>query len=68
LYQAGAAYCIRGIDSWRRRKVTEMEPVRRMVLMESEVTKSLAPSPQPLFYPTNVGRPLATSRINRSAC
>jgi len=27
--------------------------------MQSEVTKSLIPSPQPLLYPTNVGLPLA---------
>jgi catecholate siderophore receptor len=30
-----------------------------LVLMQSEVTKSLVPSPQKLLYPTNVGLPLA---------
>jgi catecholate siderophore receptor len=30
-----------------------------LVLMQSEVTKSLVPSPQPMLYSTNVGRPLA---------
>jgi catecholate siderophore receptor len=29
------------------------------VLMQSEVTKSLVPSPQPLLFPTNIGLPLA---------
>ena len=29
------------------------------MLMQSEVTKSLIPSPQPLLYPTNVGLPLS---------
>jgi len=30
-----------------------------LVLMQSEVTKSLVPSPQPLLFPTNVGLKLA---------
>ena len=36
----------------------QMERDGGLVLMQSEVTKSLVP-PQPLLYPTNVGRPLA---------
>jgi len=57
---AGAAYRIRGIDLGVGGKVTDKWSLfGGMVLMESEVTKSLVPSPQPLLYPTNVGRPLA---------
>jgi catecholate siderophore receptor len=32
-----------------------------LVLMQTEVTKSLAPSPQPLLYASNVGLPLANT-------
>ncbi|WGR96900.1 TonB-dependent receptor [Bradyrhizobium sp. ISRA443] len=57
---AGAAYRIRGIDLGVGGKITDKWSVfGGLVLMQSEVTKSLAPSPQPLLYPTNVGRPLA---------
>jgi catecholate siderophore receptor len=57
---AGAAYRIRGIDLGMGGKLTDKWSVfGGLVLMQSEVTKSLVPSPQPLLYPTNVGRPLA---------
>ena len=57
---AGAAYRIRGIDLGMGGKITDKWSVfGGLVLMQSEVTKSLVPSPQPLLYPTNVGRPLA---------
>jgi catecholate siderophore receptor len=57
---AGAAYRIRGIDLGVSGKITDKWSVfGGLVLMQSEVTKSLAPSPQPLLYPTNVGLPLA---------
>jgi catecholate siderophore receptor len=57
---AGAAYRIRGIDLGIGGKITDKWSVfGGLVLMQSEVTKSLVPSPQPLLYPTNVGRPLA---------
>jgi catecholate siderophore receptor len=60
LISAGAAYRIRGIDLGAGGKITDKWSVfGGLVLMESEVTKSLVPSPQPLLYPTNVGRPLA---------
>ena len=58
---AGAAYRIRGIDLGVAGKITDKWSIfGGLVLMESEVTKSLIPSPQPLIYgPSNVGRPLA---------
>jgi catecholate siderophore receptor len=57
---AGAAYRIRGIDLGVGGKITDKWSVfGGLVLMQSEVTKSLAPSPQPLLYATNVGLPLA---------
>ncbi|MBK3663948.1 TonB-dependent receptor [Bradyrhizobium diazoefficiens] len=57
---AGAAYRIRGIDLGVGGKITDKWSVfGGLVLMQSEVTKSLAPSAQPSLYPTNVGRPLA---------
>jgi catecholate siderophore receptor len=60
LISAGAAYRIRGIDLGAGGKLTDKWSVfGGLVLMQSEVTKSLVPSPQPLIYPTNVGRPLA---------
>ncbi len=56
----GAAYRIRGIDLGVGGKITDKWSIfGGLVLMQSEVTKSLVPSPQPLLYPTNVGRPLA---------
>jgi catecholate siderophore receptor len=57
---AGAAYMIRGIDLGVGGKITDNWSVfGGLVLMHSEVTKSLAPSADPALYPTNVGRPLA---------
>jgi catecholate siderophore receptor len=57
---AGAAYRIRGIDLGVGGKLTDKWSVfGGLVLMQSEVTKSLVPSPQLLIYPTNVGLPLA---------
>ncbi len=57
---AGAAYHIRGIDLGMGGKITDKWSVMGgLVLMQSEVTKSLVLSPQPLLYSTNVGRPLA---------
>ena len=57
---AGAAYRIRGIDLGAGGKLTDKWSVfGGLVLMQSEVTKSLVPSAQPLLYPTNVGLPLA---------
>ncbi|QPF87514.1 TonB-dependent receptor [Bradyrhizobium genosp. L] len=57
---AGAAYRIRGIDLGVGGKITDKWSVfGGLVLMQSEVTKSLAPSPQPMLYTTNVGLPLA---------
>jgi catecholate siderophore receptor len=57
---AGAAYRIRGIDLGASGKVTDKWSLSGgIVLMQSEVTKSLVPSPQPLLYPSNVGLPLA---------
>ncbi len=57
---AGAAYRIRGIDLGVGGKLTDKWSVfGGLVLMQSEVTKSLVPSAQPLIYPTNVGLPLA---------
>ena len=57
---AGAAYRIRGIDLGVGGKITDKWSVfGGMVLMQSEVTKSLAPSPNTALYPTNVGLKLA---------
>ncbi|MDB5579389.1 MAG: TonB-dependent receptor [Bradyrhizobium sp.] len=57
---AGAAYKIQGIDLGVGGKITDKWSVfGGLVLMQSEVTKSLVPSPQPLLYPTNVGLKLA---------
>src|SRR6185437_12303137 len=59
---AGAAYRIRGIDLEVGGKITDKWSVfGGLVLMQSEVTKSLAPSPQPLLYTSNVGLPLANT-------
>ncbi|MEH2608172.1 TonB-dependent receptor [Bradyrhizobium sp. AZCC 1693] len=60
LITAGAAYKIQGIDLGVGGKITDKWSVfGGLVLMKSEVTKSLVPSPQPLIYPTNVGLKLA---------
>ena len=49
---AGAAYRIRGIDLGVGGKLTDKWSVfGGLVLMQSEVTKSLIPSPQPLILP-----------------
>jgi catecholate siderophore receptor len=57
---AGAAYRIRGIDLGVSGKITDKWSVfGGLVLMQSEVTKSLAPSPNLALYPSNVGLPLA---------
>ena len=57
---AGAAYRIRGIDLGITGKITDKWSVfGGLVLMQSEVMKSLVPSPQPLLFPTNVGLKLA---------
>jgi catecholate siderophore receptor len=57
---AGAAYRIRGIDLGIGGKITDKWSVfGGLVLMQSEVTQSLAPSANKTLYPTNVGRPLA---------
>jgi catecholate siderophore receptor len=57
---AGAAYRIRGIDLGAGGKLTpKWSLFAGLVLMQSEVTKSLIPSPQPLLYASNVGRPLS---------
>jgi catecholate siderophore receptor len=57
---AGAAYQIRGVDLEVTGKITDKWSVfGGLVLMKSEVTKSLVPSADPAHYPTNVGLPLA---------
>lgn len=57
---AGAAYQIRGIDLEVTGKITDKWSVMGgLVLMKSEVTKSLVPSANPVLFPTNVGLPLA---------
>jgi catecholate siderophore receptor len=57
---AGAAYQIRGIDLEVSGKITDKWSVfGGLVLMKSEVTKSLVPSANPTLFPTNVGLPLA---------
>ncbi|WP_354161344.1 MULTISPECIES: TonB-dependent receptor [unclassified Bradyrhizobium] len=57
---AGAAYRIRGIDLGVGGKITDKWSVfGGLVLMQSEVTKSQAPSANTTLYPTNVGLPLA---------
>ncbi|MEA2837003.1 MAG: catecholate siderophore receptor [Bradyrhizobium sp.] len=58
---SGAAYRIRGIDLGVAGKITDKWSIfGGLVLMESAVTNSLIPSPQPLIYgPSNIGLPLA---------
>jgi catecholate siderophore receptor len=56
----GAAYRIRGIDLGVGGKITDKWSVfGGLVLMQSEVTKSLVPPGDPQLYTTNVGLPLA---------
>jgi catecholate siderophore receptor len=57
---AGAAYQIRGIDLEVAGKITDKWSVfGGLVLMQSEVTKSLVPPANTTMYSTNVGLPLA---------
>ncbi|WP_454629407.1 TonB-dependent receptor [Bradyrhizobium cenepequi] len=57
---AGAAYRIRGIDLGVGGKITDKWSVfGGLVLMQSEVTKSLIPPANTILYATNVGLPLA---------
>jgi catecholate siderophore receptor len=57
---AGAAYYVRGIDLGVSGKITDKWSIfGGLVLMQSQVTKSLAPVADPLLYTTNVGLPLA---------
>ncbi|KRQ00811.1 TonB-dependent receptor [Bradyrhizobium manausense] len=57
---AGAAYRVRGIDLGVGGKITDKWSVfGGLVLMQSEVTKSLAPPANTTLYVSNVGRPLA---------
>jgi catecholate siderophore receptor len=57
---AGAAYRIRGIDIGVSGKLTDKWSIfGGLVLMQSEVTKSLIPPANPLLYTSNVGLPLA---------
>jgi catecholate siderophore receptor len=57
---AGAAYRVRGIDLGVGGKITDKWSVfGGLVLMQSEVTKSLAPVANSALYSTNVGLPLA---------
>jgi catecholate siderophore receptor len=63
---AGAAYQIRGIDLEVTGKITDKWSVfGGLVLMKSEVTKSLVPPADLALYSTNVGLPLANI-ANRS--
>jgi catecholate siderophore receptor len=57
---AGAAYEIRGIDLEASGKITDKWSVfGGLVLMHSEVTKSLVPPANTALYSTNIGLPLA---------
>ena len=57
---AGAAYRVRGIDLGVGGKITDKWSVfGGLVLMQSEVTKSLAPPANSTLYASNVGLPLA---------
>jgi catecholate siderophore receptor len=57
---AGAAYEIHGVDLEVTGKITDKWSVfGGLVLMKSEVTKSLVPPADPALYTTNVGLPLA---------
>ncbi|MCP3382449.1 TonB-dependent receptor [Bradyrhizobium sp. CCGUVB4N] len=60
LITAGAAYRIRGIDLGVGGKITDKWSVfGGLVLMQSEVTKSLIPPANTTLYTTNVGLPLS---------
>jgi catecholate siderophore receptor len=57
---ADAAYRIRGIDLEAGGKLTDKWSIfGGLVLMQSEVTKSLVPPANTILYTTNVGLPLA---------
>ncbi|MGV7218636.1 TonB-dependent receptor [Bradyrhizobium sp. UFLA05-112] len=57
---AGAAYRIRGIDLGVGGKITDKWSIfGGLVLMQSEVTKSLIPPANTTLYTTNVGLPLS---------
>jgi len=57
---AGAAYRVRGIDLGVGGKITDKWSVfGGLVLMQSEVTKSLAPPANTILYSSNIGLPLA---------
>ena len=57
---AGAAYRIRGVDLGAGGKITDKWSLfGGLVLMQSEVTKSLVTPADPLLYTTNIGLPLA---------
>jgi catecholate siderophore receptor len=57
---AGAAYYVRGIDLGVGGKITDKWSVfGGLVLMQSQVTKSLAPPADPALFTSNVGLPLA---------
>jgi catecholate siderophore receptor len=57
---AGAAYQIRGIDLEVTGKITDKWSVfGGLVLMKSQVTKSLAPPANPALFASNIGLPLA---------
>ncbi|WMT78346.1 TonB-dependent receptor domain-containing protein [Bradyrhizobium sp. Ash2021] len=57
---AGAAYRIRGIDLSAGGKITDKwSVIGGLVLMQSEVTKSLVPPANTTLYTTNVGLPLS---------
>jgi len=59
---AGAAYRIRGIDLGAGGKITDKWSVfGGLVLMQSEVTKSLIPPANTLLYTSNVGLQLANA-------
>jgi catecholate siderophore receptor len=60
LISAGAAYRIQGIDLGVAGKITDKWSVfGGLVLMKSEVTKSLIPPANTALYTTNVGLPLS---------
>jgi catecholate siderophore receptor len=60
IISAGAAYQIRGIDLEVAGKITDKWSVfGGLVLMQSEVTKSLVPPANTSLYASNIGLPLA---------
>ncbi|SDS40028.1 TonB-dependent receptor [Bradyrhizobium canariense] len=60
IISAGAAYQIRGVDLEVSGKITDKWSVfGGLVLMKSEVTKSLVPPANTALFTTNVGLPLA---------